>query len=82
MATETPAADNKFNCGLACTTYRSVRTVSGYPFDVAKSALQKFIRRGDFDRAMIMAVECFSFRLIHDAGGGGGASYTNFINRL
>ena len=62
----------------SCTVYHNVMTVSGYKFDVAKSALQKFIRRGDFENALHMAIECHCFRFLN----GGAGSFTNFINRL
>ena len=39
------------------TTYRNVTTSSGIPFDVAKSALQKYIRRGETQKAVSIGTE-------------------------
>lgn len=58
--------------------YRNVVTLNGYQFDVAKSALQKYIRRGMVDQAQYMACELDAFRWVPD----GKANFTNFVNRV
>jgi hypothetical protein len=60
------------------TTFRQARTPLGYRFDDMKSALQKYIRRGETDKAIFVANELYAFRLLQ----GGKPFYTNFINRL
>lgn len=59
-------------------SFRGSKTLSGISFDLAKSALQKYIRRGDAAQAMKMGVEMDAFRMIE----GGEACWTNFYNRL
>ena len=51
-----------FDTSRACVVFRSVTTVNGVPFDVAKSALQKYIRRGDTRKALNIACEMDLFR--------------------
>jgi ADP-ribosyl-[dinitrogen reductase] hydrolase len=63
---------------LASVKYRFSKTHSGYSFDIAKSALQKYIRRGEVNDAIFFAIECLLFYHI----GGGQANYTNSVNRL
>lgn len=58
--------------------YRYVTTVSGIDFDTAKSALQKYIRRGNIDKAVHIGKELDLFRFFE----GGQSSWTNFYNRL
>lgn len=58
--------------------FRGAKTLSGISFDLAKSALQKYIRRGDAKKAMQMGMEMDIFRIIE----GGQACWTNFFNRL
>lgn len=60
------------------TKYRSVTTVNGYRFDVMKSGLQKYIRRGMTQKAVYCAVEMLMFSYMK----GGQAATTNFLNRL
>ena len=60
------------------TTYRNVTTSCGIPFDVAKSALQKYIRRGETQKAVSIGTELCEFSKIPE----GKATYTNFLNRL
>lgn len=60
------------------TKYRSVITLNGYDFDTAKSALQKYIRRGNVKKAQYIACELDLFRFYPN----GKASWTNFYNRL
>lgn len=61
------------------TKYRNVRTVKGLPFDIAKSAVQKYIRRGIVDKAMYVAldVDMFKYTDVNSTG-----VLTNFYNRL
>lgn len=54
------------------------KTYSGVDFDVAKSALQKWIRRGEMEKALMIATELFRFSEIEGAG----AAVTNLFNRL
>jgi hypothetical protein len=60
------------------TKYRQVQTINGIKFDVVKSALQKYIRRGHDKKAMRIATEIDTFRWIK----GGKGLITNFYNRL
>ena len=52
-------------------------TYSGLEFDVAKSALQKYIRRGVLDKALLTAVEIYRLSEV-----GGDAAVSNLCNRL
>lgn len=54
------------------------KTYSGVDFDVAKSALQKWIRRGEVEKALMIATEMFRFSEIEGAD----AAVTNLYNRL
>lgn len=60
------------------TKYRSVHTINGYPIDVAKSAMQKYTRRGFPEECMYAMVEMNFFKWLE----GGKASFTNFKNRM
>jgi len=60
------------------TTYRNVKTLNGIPFDIAKSGLQKYIRRGNVEKAQYFAAEMDIFRELPEAKG----NVTNFYNRL
>lgn len=60
------------------TVFRSIKTVNGYAFDLMKSALQKYIRRGHIEEALYSAFEMYMFKYLS----GGQAAYTNFINRI
>ncbi len=60
------------------TVYRCAKSPLGYAFDNLKSALQKYIRRGEVDNAIFVANELYAFRLLE----GGKPFYTNFINRI
>lgn len=62
----------------AVVKYRFSKTHNGIQFDIAKSALQKYIRRGETNKAIYFAVECLLFYHI----GGGQSNYTNTINRI
>ena len=63
---------------LHSTTYHNVKTINGYDFDICKSALQKYIRRGLFNQALFFAAEMDMFRFIAN----GKSSWTNFYNRI
>jgi hypothetical protein len=65
--------------GVPIVRYRSEKSVNGYSFDVIKSGLQKYIRRGMFNEAIYCAVECDLFKM---GGHGGERLRTNFIHRL
>lgn len=54
------------------------KTYSGIDFDVAKSALQKWIRRGETEKALMIATELYRFSEIDGAT----AAVTNLFNRL
>ena len=60
------------------TKYRSVRTVNGYPMDVAKSAMQKYSRRGMPAYCMYAMADMNFFKWLE----GGKSSFTNFKNRI
>lgn len=60
------------------TKYRSVATLNGVPFDLAKSALQKYTRRGMLEQAQTIACEMDMFRFVPEAKG----EVTNFYNRI
>lgn len=69
--------------GLMSLRYRQERTAEGVPVDVAKSAMQKAIRRGDAPRALAYALQ------LHRMGGhtaedgrSGAGIRTNMFNRL
>ena len=53
------------------------KTFSNIDFDIAKSALQKYIRRGIVDKAVLAAVELYRLGEV-----GGTAGVTNMYNRL
>ena len=54
------------------------KTYSNIPLDIAKSALQKYIRRNMTDRAILSAIELYRFSEIPEAK----AAVTNLYNRL
>ena len=60
------------------TVYRNVKSLNGFDFDILKSALQKYIRRGDYIRGVNIACEIDMFRFFP----GGKGEITNFYNRL
>jgi hypothetical protein len=64
--------------GKMCTKFRCVQSYNGYKLDVVKSAMQKYIRRCDVEKAMYAAAELDLFAL--DPKGEG--VRTNFIHRL
>jgi hypothetical protein len=59
------------------TKYRDTKTLNGYSFDVAKSALQKYIRRGCIEKSLYLAAEMDMFRWA-----GAKSQLTNFYNRI
>ena len=59
-------------------TYRQEKSLNGFPLDVLKSALQKYIRRGDVEKAMYAAAELDLFALHTE----GERIRTNFIHRM
>lgn len=61
-----------------CFTYRSEKTWNGVRFDVAKSALQKYIRRGNVEKACMIACELDLFRQFSE----GKRLWTNVYNRV
>lgn len=62
--------------------YPIIITHNGLPFDVLKSAVQKYIRRGFTYNALWCTREAFYFRVIKDYGSAEKGVLTNFINRL
>ena len=62
----------------ASTVYRNVITINGYSFDVTKSAMQKYARRGMPVECMYSMVEMYFFKWIPSGKG----SFTNFVNRI
>ena len=61
------------------TIYRNARTLNGIPFDVAKSAIQKYIRRGIVDKAQYIMADMY---MMHWNNIGFEGYITNFFNRL
>jgi hypothetical protein len=55
----------------------TTKTVSGIDFDIAKSALQKYIRRNIPEKALLAAIEIYRLGEV-----GGGAGVTNLFNRV
>jgi hypothetical protein len=55
--------------------YRSVKTLNGYPFDIAKSAIQKYTRRAIFNKSIYMMNDIFLMKWDTENSGG---SITNF----
>lgn len=66
---------------LLSTTYRKHITWNGYPADVMKSGLQKYIRRGIVDKALYCAKELDLYKDAPNAKEGEGIR-TNFLHRL
>ena len=60
------------------TSYRTESSISGYRWDVVKSALQKYIRRGNVDMALKMTMEMYCFSFVKD----GKRIMTNGLHRL
>lgn len=60
------------------TSFRRSVTWNGYPVDVMKSGLQKYIRRGNIEKALYCAGELDLFKVVDS----GKALHTNFIHRL
>ena len=58
--------------------YRNESSYNGYNVSDLKSGLQKYIRRGNFEKAMYCAWELYLFKLVD----GGKRIFTNFIHRL
>jgi hypothetical protein len=65
--------------GKMSTVYRSEKSYNGYSLDVLKSALQKYIRRCDHEKAIYAGVELDLFYKMKDRGEG---IRTNLIHRL
>lgn len=59
--------------------YRSVKTLNGYPFDIAKSGIQKYTRRCYFEKSSYMMADIFLMKWASENSGG---SLTNFYNRI
>lgn len=70
--------------GKMVAAYRNSKTFSGYDFGVAKSALQKYIRRGTTGKALMVATEMYRMsELFHTSQSTvAKTNFTNFINRL
>lgn len=65
------------NIGKLSATYRNETSYNGYPLDVLKSAMQKYIRRSRFVKAIYAAFELDMFALIEAEG-----IRSNLIHRL
>lgn len=61
-------------------------TYNGHPFDEIKSCIQKYIRRGETEKAIYVAIEADLFSLIPKSSGiiysNAKSRRTNFMNRL
>lgn len=64
---------------LSSSKYRAVKTLNGYPFDIAKSAIQKYTRRAIPHKAQYMANDMY---IMNWATPDSKASMTNFYNRI
>lgn len=64
--------------GETSVVFRNETTFNGYPFSTAKSALQKYIRRGEVKKAIYFAIELDLFKDVE----GGKRCHTNFRHRL
>jgi hypothetical protein len=60
------------------TKYRMVKTINGYPFDIIKSGMQKYSRRGMPSECIYTMTEMYFFKWLD----GGKSSFTNFYNRI
>jgi hypothetical protein len=60
-------------------SYRNAKTLNGIPFDIAKSGLQKYIRRGVTDKAEYIMSDIY---MMHWAGPESQGTITNFFNRI
>lgn len=69
---------NSIARGQISSTYRQEKTYHGYDFDIAKSALQKYIRRGRKKEALYFACELEMYRYFDDTK----RLWTNFFNRV
>lgn len=61
------------------TIFRNVMTINGYQVDLCKSALQKYIRRGEVDKACRVFTELESLRISVNYSQ---TDTTNYLNRL
>lgn len=61
------------------TTFRQEVSINGYPLDILKSGLQKYIRRGMIEKALYCAGELDLFKQAPERGE---TIRTNFIHRL
>jgi hypothetical protein len=66
---------------LLSTSYRKHITWNGYPADVVKSGLQKYIRRSVLEKALYCAAEMDLFKEAENAKEAEGIR-TNFLHRL
>jgi hypothetical protein len=77
----TPFLSVKTMSSHISTKYHQQVTWNGYPADVMKSGLQKYIRRGIIDKALYCAGELDLFKDAPNEGQGEGIR-TNFLHRL
>lgn len=75
MKIYTELSDSEMNAG-----YRQEKTFNGYPIDIIKSALQKYIRRGAYGKAIYAGIELDLFAYCPDKRAEG--LRTNMIHRL
>lgn len=68
-------------CALLSTSYRKQITWNGYPADVVKSGLQKYIRRSVLENALYCAAELDLFKEAENKKEAEGIR-TNFLHRL
>ena len=64
--------------GLMAYHFRNAKSVKGHAKDELLSALQKYIRRGEFEKAIYVGIELERFSELNEAK----ALVTNFVNRL
>lgn len=64
------------------TKYRNERSYNQFTLDVLKSAIQKYIRRGETEKAIYAALEMWMFKCVLKKGSRAGGILTNFVHRL
>jgi len=52
------------NCGQLSVKHRVGKTFTGVPFDVAKSAIQKYIRRGNWEMTAKIIIDINQVRIV------------------
>jgi hypothetical protein len=72
---------DNFDIKTIITKYRGEKSYNGFSLDILKSALQKYIRRGNLDKAIYFAIETCLF-IFTEQDTNQKRIITNFIHRL